>query len=189
MPITDFNSFFKKNKDSVRQVVEALGGSAKKEVRSWMLLANDKVNGKYPFAHYMMKRSIQGKGAVKFAHDSAFSKQILYSSEFKALLLKQKGSVCLGSTLIKFRSSVDLGRAIHNASFAGNIEVIEPGKKYKIDGTVSDTYDFRFDLIPDNMTIRGAGLRTAGNIAYICQQLKLMSNFKVTLEIKYEGKI
>lgn len=171
----------------IKQLLLLLGSSAAKHLRAAMHACNDKANGSYPLAHEFMARSIDGKGAIKYGANSKIAKAILASAEFKKLVGKQKGSCQVKPVTVLFSSNRDLARSIYAGAVSGKLEIKD--KSWSFDGKLTDTYDFRFDLIPKKMTVRGFMLRQAGNIAWACQELGLMSSYKVTVTLQGSGKL
>lgn len=177
-------------KKGLEGLMNSIGSSPERAIRAAMHAANNKVNSSYPIAHEFMARSIDGKGAVSYKSGSKIAKAILDSSEFKKLAKAQSKKACgkvkQKKVSVLFSSNRDLARSIYAAAVQGEFDISAKGWSFK--GTVTDTYDFRFDLIPKKLTVKGVALRYAGNLAYVCQTLGLMSTYKVTVQLDGSGK-
>ncbi|GMG83871.1 hypothetical protein LNKW23_30850 [Paralimibaculum aggregatum] len=176
--------------DAYRQVGERWVNKAQNAPKATMQeilhKANDELNGKYPVAHEFMKRSIEGKGNINYAPGSPVAQAILKSPEFQKIIKKKGQSFCFGKTSIKFRSDNNLKRSIHDGTIWGDLTV--DGKKWSFKGTLTDKYDFRYDLLPKTKTVKGFFLRQAGNVAKACTDLGLMKEYKVTVKLDGSGK-
>ena len=177
-----------KSKKDLDAAIDQLGNNKKKEIQNAIHNLNKRINGNYPIAYEHMKRSIDGKGNVKHAIGSKISDAILNSKELKHYISTNvKASQCIAGQKLIFRANRDLTRTIQEVRFSGDIEI--SGKSANVNLIISDTYDFRFDLIPKTKTIRGWALRYAGNAAWAAQNLKLMKSYKITILVSGELNI
>ncbi len=167
--------------------LDILGKHAPDQIRKAMHLANKQVNAGHPIAFEHMKRSIDRKSDITHNAKSRIAQAILKSGDFKALVKKQKVSICFARKSIFFTRNRDLARTLYQASIIGDLMI--EGKDFTFNGVVSDTYDFRFDLIPKKQTMRGFALRYAGNAAYLAQELKLMKSYKITVNLSGSGRL
>ncbi len=166
--------------------IDILGKYAPEQVRKAMREANKQVNGSYPIAYEHMKRSIDRKSDITHGPKSKIAQAILKSDDFKALVKKQRASMCFANKAIFFLKDRDLARTLYRASISGDLMIND--KDFEFKGQVTDTYDFRFSLIPAKTTLRGFALRYAGNAAYLAQELNLMKSYKITVNVEGKGK-
>jgi len=144
---------------------------------------NDRVNANHAIAREFMQRSIEAKGDITYGPNSPIASAFERSDEFKDLIHDMAGST-IGAQ-IKFRKDPNLSRSIHDGTLTGELEV--QGQNFSFNGSLQDTYDFRYDWLPKSWTWRGVGLRLAGNLAKACTDVGLMVPYKVLVELDFAG--
>lgn len=165
-------------KKAMREVADLPKALVKKEMHD---LNNKLHRSSHPITHGHMKKGIDGGGRVSHAATSRAAKAILKAPEtIKAVKRFVDKPVCFRASVL-FTANRDLARAFYQATITGTA-VTENGK-IKLDGLLSDTFDFRWGWLPKQMTIPGTKLRLAGNIAFIAQEMRLLRPVKVDVKL------
>jgi len=144
---------------------------------------NAQVNSAHPIARAFMDRAIDDGGDVVHGPGTAVASAIARSDEFRDLIRDMASATI--STPISFRRNLDLSRSIHDGSLTGTLDVT--GNAFTFAGSLRDTYDFRYDLLPKSWTWRGVGLRIAGNLAKACTDVGLLSPYAVVVDLRFSG--
>ncbi|TNJ48572.1 hypothetical protein [Phaeobacter sp. B1627] len=173
-----------KNARAAQQAIREISDMPRALVKSEMHALNDKLHKmSHPITHLHLKKSINGGGTLTHAATSKAAAAILNAREFRSFAAKQVNS-CFKSRLL-FKSNPDLARAFYEATLTG--EISRQGKKLMAKGELVDKFDFRFDWLPKDLTVRGAKLRLAGNIAWVAQEMGLLKPVK--LKVVFVGPV
>jgi len=168
-----------KNLQGAKRAIKDVTDMPKTLVKAEMHALNDKLHkSSHPITHLHLKTSINGGGRLTHKATSKAASALLTAPEFRKLAIKNANS-CFKSRLL-FKSNRDLARAFYEATIVA--EVSGDGKKHIASGEMTDTFDFRFDWLPKDLSVRGAKLRLAGNIAYVAQEMGLLKPVKITLQ-------
>jgi len=183
MPITAeqyFQNEVLKSASAAKKAIKIVTGMPTSLIKQEMQRTFDiALKSKYPITHALLTKSLNGGGTLKWAETSKVAAAVLGSAELKCLAQKNRNS-CFKTQVI-FRSNSDLARSFQESTLIGDIK--ENCKKFVIKGTLIDTFDFRFSLIPKNLTVRGTQLRLAGNIAFVAQEMRLLKPVKISVRL------
>ncbi len=187
MPISAEDYFKReviKTSRAAKLAIQEISDLPAKTVRAEMHAFNDKLHKSgYPITHMHLKKAINGGGSLRHSGTSKAAAAILASSELKKFA-KKNVNTCFKTRLL-FRSNRDLSRAFYEATLTG--EISQEKKSIFVKGNLIDTFDFRWDWWPKDVSLAGAKLRVAGNAAFIAQEMKLLK--KVKLKVEFAGYV
>lgn len=169
-----------KTQRAAKQALKEITDLSKAPVIKAMSKVNDMAfKSRAPILHSHFKKSFNGGGRLKHVETSKAAAAILASSEMRKFA-KRNGNSCVKAS-IKFRSQFDLAGAFYDTTFIG--EVKQEGKKFFVKGQIIDTFDFRWDLWPKDVSLKGFVFRVSGNAAFIAQEMGLIKPVKITVNL------
>ena len=183
MPISA-EEYFKreviKTLGAAKKAIKEVSGLSVEVIKDEMHYLNDELHkSRYPITHTHLKKAINGGGSIIHKATSKAAAAIFSSKEFKKFA-KSNANTCFKKRLL-FLSDRDLARAFYESTVKG--EISQEENSLLVKATLHDVFDFRWGWLPKDVSLSGAKLRVSGNIAYLAQEINLLSKVKIKVNL------